>query len=108
LDDAVCVEIVIAPDEHGAAFSPSGVLFLRASVRACRSIIVCALIWLYNAPPQDSVLAASWKEDIHKRLASPGGLSAHYINPHSLQRIRRAQVEIGARKQQPSMIARCR
>jgi hypothetical protein len=30
----VCVEIAIAPDEHGVPFSPSGVLFLKATVSA--------------------------------------------------------------------------
>jgi hypothetical protein len=46
-EGAVCIEIVVAPDEHGLPFSSSGVLFLRASVRACarmrirRVVVIC-------------------------------------------------------------------
>jgi hypothetical protein len=60
----VCVEITIAPDEEGAPFSASGVLFLRATVRAANSLFRSNL---YNFPLQDSVLASSWKDDIHRR-----------------------------------------
>jgi len=46
-EDPFCVEIAISPDEDGVPFSPSGLLYLRAT---------------------DSVLAASWKDDIHKSV----------------------------------------
>ena len=34
-EDPFCVEIAISPDEDGVPFSPSGLLYLRATVRAC-------------------------------------------------------------------------
>ncbi len=62
-EGAVCIEITISPDEQGVPFSASGVLFLRATVRAAAVSYEDS----GNFPLQDSVLASSWKDDIHRR-----------------------------------------